>query len=399
MPTTLARPRRNRQRYGYVLALTLGFACLPLFAHAALVNINTASASELDALPGIGATKAQAIVDYRTQHGAFAAIADLQEVSGIGPSTFANIASLITVGAAPAADTDAAPPPAQAPDTGTAEHATTSAEEALSVTISADPIAYLHVPETFTAAVTTRSARTDPSTELAWNFGDASTNTGNPVAHTYRYPGSYLVEARAVAGTSAAEGSFTVTVTTLSPSIRAVTEEGVTIENTASTTLDLSGWRLTALGGNFRFPEDTRILPGTAVLFPQSTTGLPVALADTRLLYPDGMLAAVSALDSPGETKPTPDVVGSKEVKTVDVRVTTSQSPTYEKTAVTAPREPMSTSSSRGAVSATAPGGSPLSADALAALPGSTVHSLVRSPWTYGFLGILTVVGGAFLIL
>lgn len=48
------------------------------------VNINTASVEELQELKGIGAAKAQAIVDYRTQNGKFNAIDDLANVSGIG---------------------------------------------------------------------------------------------------------------------------------------------------------------------------------------------------------------------------------------------------------------------------------------------------------------------------
>lgn len=52
------------------------------------VNINTASAAEIqDKLVGIGAKKAQAIVDYRTKNGAFMSIEQLKEVSGIGEGT------------------------------------------------------------------------------------------------------------------------------------------------------------------------------------------------------------------------------------------------------------------------------------------------------------------------
>ena len=52
------------------------------------VNINTASAAEIqDKLDGIGAKKAQAIVDYRTKNGAFLSIEQLKEVSGIGAAT------------------------------------------------------------------------------------------------------------------------------------------------------------------------------------------------------------------------------------------------------------------------------------------------------------------------
>ena len=71
---------------------------LPFTAYAALVNINTADATLLDTLPGIGPSKAAAIVDFRTQNGPFAVIEDIQKVSGIGPVTFANMKAQITVG-------------------------------------------------------------------------------------------------------------------------------------------------------------------------------------------------------------------------------------------------------------------------------------------------------------
>ncbi|MCL4274234.1 MAG: ComEA family DNA-binding protein [Anaerolineales bacterium] len=61
------------------------------------ININTATVSELDSLPGIGPSLAQRIVDYRTQNGAFSTIEGIMEVSGVGPATFENIKDLITV--------------------------------------------------------------------------------------------------------------------------------------------------------------------------------------------------------------------------------------------------------------------------------------------------------------
>lgn len=62
-----------------------------------LVNINTASAAELQTLSGIGPSTAQSIIDERTQNGAFASVDDLMRVSGIGEKKLAKIKDCICV--------------------------------------------------------------------------------------------------------------------------------------------------------------------------------------------------------------------------------------------------------------------------------------------------------------
>lgn len=62
------------------------------------VNINSADAVTLDALPGIGPVLAQRIVDYRTQNGAYHATEDLKNVKGIGDKIFAKLSADVTVG-------------------------------------------------------------------------------------------------------------------------------------------------------------------------------------------------------------------------------------------------------------------------------------------------------------
>jgi competence protein ComEA len=59
------------------------------------VSINSAAEAELETLPGIGPVLAAAIVEWRTQNGGFTSVEQLQEVSGIGPATFADIAPLV----------------------------------------------------------------------------------------------------------------------------------------------------------------------------------------------------------------------------------------------------------------------------------------------------------------
>ncbi len=66
--------------------------------NAGRVDINTATVTELETLPGIGPTAAQAIVDYRLENGPFQALQDIQNVPGIGPATYDGIKDYITIG-------------------------------------------------------------------------------------------------------------------------------------------------------------------------------------------------------------------------------------------------------------------------------------------------------------
>lgn len=61
------------------------------------LNINTASANQLIMLPGIGEAKANAIIAYRQQHGAFNSIAELGKVKGIGQKILSQLANDIAV--------------------------------------------------------------------------------------------------------------------------------------------------------------------------------------------------------------------------------------------------------------------------------------------------------------
>ena len=62
-----------------------------------LINLNTADLAAFDTLPGIGPAKAQTIIDYRTQKGAFKKIEDLKNVKGIGDATFQKLKPKITI--------------------------------------------------------------------------------------------------------------------------------------------------------------------------------------------------------------------------------------------------------------------------------------------------------------
>jgi competence protein ComEA len=62
-----------------------------------VVNLNTATPEQLELLPGIGGTRARAIVEYRKEHGPFKQVDDLLKVSGIGPRALEQIRAHCTV--------------------------------------------------------------------------------------------------------------------------------------------------------------------------------------------------------------------------------------------------------------------------------------------------------------
>ncbi|HEY7072006.1 MAG TPA: ComEA family DNA-binding protein [Acidimicrobiales bacterium] len=62
-----------------------------------LVDLNTASATELDGLPGIGPTTAEAIIDHRERNGPFASVDDLLDVRGIGDAKLEQLRDRVTV--------------------------------------------------------------------------------------------------------------------------------------------------------------------------------------------------------------------------------------------------------------------------------------------------------------
>ena len=105
------------------------FACFALFLMAfaglasAVVDLNTATAAELDALKGVGPAKAKAIIDYREKNGPFKSVDELDKVKGFGMKTVEKLRPDISVDGSAAAPTPVAaptpkaiaPPPIAAP--------------------------------------------------------------------------------------------------------------------------------------------------------------------------------------------------------------------------------------------------------------------------------------------
>ncbi len=64
---------------------------------AAMVNVNTATVDQLSSIKGLGSKKAQAIIDYRKENGAFKTVDDLSNVPGISDKLLASIKGHVTV--------------------------------------------------------------------------------------------------------------------------------------------------------------------------------------------------------------------------------------------------------------------------------------------------------------
>ena len=85
-----------------IIALLSALLWIASPSFAGSVDLNTATAEELDALPGVGPKIAEAILAYRNEHGRFGSVDELDQVKGIGDATMSKLRPLVSVGAAPA---------------------------------------------------------------------------------------------------------------------------------------------------------------------------------------------------------------------------------------------------------------------------------------------------------
>lgn len=357
-----------------------------------LININTADATLLDTLPGIGPTYAERIIEYRTTHGPFASISDIQNVSGIGPSTYAQIAPLITVGPTPSApvQTDSA---SSTPPSRGATYVPPPTELTLAVTGS--PHAYLNVPYQASAVVRAKGAA-DPTAQITWSFGDGSFGTGTETAKVYRFPGTYLITVTATDGQAKARGELIVDVRNIAMHIASVSGDGITIANDGDDRLDLSGWRILSGTGMFRVPDGTILLPRTSILFPYAVTNLPFSL-EAAITYPDGAIA----MRFPADAKPEPAAAGSYLVQTA-AEEPLQVAPAEEREHISisgSAHDQITPGSAPAAATGLAAAGASLPADTRPEEPKKGLPGLLRSPWTLSFLGIMALAGGAFILL
>ena len=244
----------------------------------------------------------------------------------------------------------------------------------------------------FTAIVYDSKGNKRDDATVMWSFGDGMRRTGTSVFHQYYEPGEYLAVVRAKTSDGGnVQKEVVVTVKDASIKISSVSSRGIALTNTDSRTLDLSLWRLSAGGREFKIPEDTQILAGRTILFPSQVIELPIT--DTAsLLYPSGEVAmsypkvAVVAQANTG-VQPTSRVTGYEQVQKVEKIINQkTDAPSYEK-AVLAP----AASTELAAVGAALPPEPPA--------PASRAPGIFKSPWTLGLLGVMALSAAAFILL
>ncbi|MDD3531269.1 MAG: helix-hairpin-helix domain-containing protein [Candidatus Pacebacteria bacterium] len=384
-----------------ILALAFFF---PVFACAAdLVNINTADATTLDTLPHVGPALAQKIIDYRTQHGSYARIEDLQNVSGIGSgSNYADIAPLITVGSAntsPPADTTATTTES-APNVSTTSPPSSAPPEylpipTLEILTNTTRVVSSSAETAFTAVVYDSKGNKRDDAIVTWSFGDGMRKTGASVFHQYYASGEYLAVVRATTTDGGnVQKEVTVTVQDASIKIVSISSRGITLANNDSHTLDLSFWKLSMGGREFKIPEDTQILAGHTILFPLQVIELPVADI-AALLYPSGEVAATYGVS----------VVATHTNAVQPAVQLSSNTVSYEQVQKVEPiiSQAENVPAHEEAVSAPAAATKLAAAGAALPLTGTTIATpasgIFKSPWTLGFLGTVLLAGSAFIFL
>lgn len=245
----------------------------------------------------------------------------------------------------------------------------------------------------FTAAVYDGKGNKRDDAFILWSFGDGMQRTGASVYHAYYNPGEYAVVVHVTTpdGGDALVESI-LTVKDASIKIASVSARGISLTNGSSRTLDLSLWRLSSGGKEFKIPTGTQILAGRTILFPLQIIQLPLSNT-ASLLYPSG---EVSALYPPALLAPTlsadrqPSIPQTSFNKVQAVRSTISNTvaniQTYEK-AVIAPTAATELAAVGAAVSTTPPVDAP------------KAGGVFRSPWFMGLIGVIVLAGGAFMFL
>lgn len=366
-----------------IALLAFLFYAMPVYA---LVNINTAGAAELDTLPGIGATLAQRIIDYRTQNGPFETIEEIKNVNGIGDSTYNNLKDLITVGETNTQTASA---------TTTQDTATTSTPAAPPPPASAPVSSYVPppTPKLFAHAGNDRTVIVGAHVEyegraynadqeyvsgvrFSWNFGDGTTAEGERVLHHYEYPGTYVVVLSIAKDRESVSDTIRLKAEPAQLGFLVRSDGSVVIENKSGHDLDLSKWVIRAFYREFVLPEHSIVLPGNSMRVSPKTMGF-FAGSETELAYPNGVLAFSAHQISPSPTPSNP--IQKSESIAISPKNPVARAPdvAVEPTEIAREDAPVSEFAT--------------AAPAATASPNAAAAAVVGSYWWFGAFGLATL--------
>jgi competence protein ComEA len=282
-----------------LILVTLFLTTAPVFADHS-ININTADQATLTTLTGIGDVKAQAIVDYRTEHGPFSSVEDIQNVSGIGPATFNNIKDHITVSGGSSSPPSPTPTPSPSPTPPSPAPAPSPSSAVSSYVAPPEPELYadagndrvvvVGADTEFRARAYNEEREIVERARFSWNFGDGSTAEGPLVLHHFAYPGRYVVVLTIAEERNTASDRIVVTAEPANLSFSVLSDGGVAVENRGGNDIDLSRWLVYSSDRQFFIPENTTVLAGQTVRISQQTLGF-FANTGTELRYPNGTFA------------------------------------------------------------------------------------------------------------
>jgi|GEM_PF-626766 len=312
-------------RANFILACVLFFLWTSIHvAHADhAVNINTADKEALTTLTGIGEVKAQAIIDYRNEHGSFVSKEDIMNVSGIGTVTYENIKDHITIGNTSSSQssqqqsstqTSSSETDTETTKNKTQESSTYSTASTFRVNAGGNRVVLVGTDVSFTALAHDAGGRTVEA-HYKWNFGDGSSSDGRDVTHRFEYPGRYAVVLEVVSRQGAREVvQITVSVEPLEIALETLPDGGVGIENLASRDIELSGWRIIQNQRVFVLPHNTFVLKGSSIRLSPATLGFKSTVM-TTLSYPDGRIALHVSLPEEPEIETEPQATPTSPIK------------------------------------------------------------------------------------